>query len=49
MDLVCNVDDGLNEGLIPLADGAGEGWSWSVGGTGDQRTVGLVDELAWST
>ena len=50
MDLVGDVDDGLDEGLVPLANGTGELWAWCEGAGGeDLCTCDLVHELAWCT
>ena len=49
MDLVGDVDDGLDEGLVPFTDGAGELGPWSVGALEDLIACDLVDELSWST
>ena len=49
MDLVGDVDDGLDEGLVPLADGTSELGSWRAGALEDLIACDLVDELSWST
>ena len=50
MDLVGDINDGLGEGLVPLADGAGEGRTGGESGcTSNFSTSLLVDKLARST
>jgi len=49
MDGVGDIDDCLDEGLVPFTDRTGEGWADGEGRCeGDRCACCLVDELAWS-
>lgn len=49
MDLVGDVDDGLNESLVPLANGTCELRTGSIVALEDLGAGHLVEEASWCT